>query len=95
MKKTRSRDRVNGLNSWDGGCVEEIGPLPPEQGEDSPCEEFFQEPADPHGPRALFMPRYIVCTDWNRSASLIPRPSEMRYSVSIEAEFLPSSICDR
>lgn len=32
---------------------------------------------------------------WNRSAIRMRRPSEMRYSVSMEAEFLPSSICDR
>ncbi len=36
-----------------------------------------------------------VCTVWNRSAILTPNPSEMRYSVSIDAEFLPSSICDK
>ncbi len=35
------------------------------------------------------------CTAWNNSLIFMPSPSEMRYSVSIDAEFLPSSICDR
>ncbi len=30
-----------------------------------------------------------------RSAILMPRPSEIWYSVPIDAEFLPSSICER
>ena len=54
-------------------------------------------PADRDGLRAF--PGAVgyrgVCTAWNKSLMRTPRPSEMRYSVSMEAEFLPSSICER
>ena len=35
------------------------------------------------------------CTAWNSSLIFMPSARQMRYSVSIDAEFLPSSICDR
>ena len=41
------------------------------------------------------VPYSFPCTAWNSSLIFMPIARQMRYSVSIEAEFLPSSICER
>ena len=53
------------------------------------------QPLSPRGRGEEATPQGDGCTVWNSSLILMPRPSEMRYSVSIDAEFLPSSICDK
>ena len=70
------------------------------QGEGSIVQEFSKQPTTLRGAWAVVILAIIrcvisqvgICTAWNKSAILIPSPKEMRYRVSIEAEFLPSSI---